>query len=117
MKSLILIISILSFVFYKAKTSGQHIKSQTILQYTAPDYIPLQRQFIDGASNIAEPIVSVTSSSVIRNGSLLEIIYRQPGSDSLFTIDGRQKLSNMGKTVKLSTSKGIKDSLLLALKN
>lgn len=118
MKSLILIISILSFVFYKAETSGHPQKSkQLLLQYTAPDFIPWQQQLIDGQTEEQEPVVTVNSFPIIRNGSLLEVIYRQPGSDSIFRFYGRSTPFAASPESRWSIQKEDYDTLMLAKKN
>lgn len=118
MKSLILIISILSFVFYKAETSGLHKKStQSILQYTEPESVPWQSQLIAKVSDQKDAAISPASSGSGRHVSIPARFYQQKESNSFFTIFGPFRSPANAIEGKRSTQKEVKDSLLLVNKN
>ena len=118
MKSLILIISILSFVFYKAETSGLHKKStQSILQYTEPESVPWQSQLIAKVADQKDAAISPASSGSNSHGSLPARLYQQKESNSFFTILGPLRSPANATERKRSTQKEAKDSLLLVNKN
>jgi hypothetical protein len=118
MKSLILIISILSFVFYKAETSGLNKRStQSMLQYTEPESVPWQSQLIAKVTDQKDAAISPASSGSNSHGRLPARLYQQTESNSFFTIFGPLRSPENAIERKRSTQKEAKDSLLLVNKN